>query len=89
MDPLDVFIASILAGLSLLLLLQMAIAYRRVGNVRLLLLGTAFALFFVEGLLLVVAQAGLTSLPAIAMSRELMLLNLLIVLLFYAGTVKR
>lgn len=89
MDPLDLFVAAMLAGLSFLLILQMAVAYRRAGNVRLLLLGTAFGLFFVEGLLLVVAQAGLISLPAIAMSRELMLLNLLIVLLFYAGTVKR
>ena len=88
MDPLDIALAAILAGLSFLLLLQMLIAYSRVRNLKLILLATGFALFFVEGLLVLIAQTGAVSLPAFAMSTEVLFLNLLVLVFLYAGTVK-
>jgi len=87
-DPLDIALAAILAGLSFLLLLQMLIAYSRVRNSKLILLATGFALFFVEGLLVLIAQTGAVSLPAFAMSTEVLFLNLLVLVFLYAGTVK-
>ena len=89
MDTLALFLAALLAGLSFLLMTQMAVAYRRVGNVKLLLLAVGFLLFFIEGLLLVLGQVWLTSIPALQMSIELLVVNLLIVVLLYAGTVGR
>ena len=88
MDPLDLSLAAILVGLSLLLLLQMLAAYRRVKNSKILLLAAGFAVFLVEGLLVLIALAGTVSLPSFVMSRELLVVNLLIVVLLYAGTVK-
>ena len=89
MDPLDLFIAAILSGLALLLLVQMIVAYSRVKNIKLLFLAGGFALFLIEGLLLLLGQAGIVSSPAISMSREMSIISLLIVLMLYAGTVKR
>ncbi len=83
------FLAALLAGLSFLLMMQMGIAFRRVRNVKLLLLAVGFLLFFIEGLLLVLGQVWLTSTPALQMSIELLVVNLLIVVLLYAGTVGR
>jgi hypothetical protein len=77
-----------LAGLSFLLLLQMLVAYNRVRNTKLILLATGFALFFVEGLLVLIAQTGTLSLPAFAMSTELLFVNLFVLIFLYAGTVK-
>ncbi len=88
MDPLALALAAILAGLSFLLLLQMLITYSRVRNVKVILLAAGFALFFVEGLLVLIAQTGAVSLPAFAMSRELLLVNLFVLVFLYAGTVK-
>jgi len=88
LDPLGLALAAILAGLSFLLLLQMLIAYGRVRNMKLILLATGFALFFVEGLLVLIAQTGVISLPAFAMSTEMMLLNLFVLVFLYAGTIK-
>jgi hypothetical protein len=88
MDPLDLALAAILEGLSFLLLVQMLITYSRVRNVKVILLASGFALFFVEGLLVLIAQTGAVSLPAFAMSRELLLVNLLVLVFLYAGTVK-
>ena len=88
MDPLGLALAAILAGLSFLLLLQMVVAYSRVRNVKLILLAAGFALFFVEGLLVLIAQTGAVSLPAFAMSTELLLVNLFVLVFLYAGTVK-
>ena len=88
MDPIDLFLAALLSGLSFLLLVQMLIAYRRVGNMKLILLAIGFMLLFVEGMLLVLGQVWLTSVPAFQMSTELLLLNLIIVFLLYVGTVK-
>lgn len=87
MDLLDLFIAALFTGISLLLLLQMSVTFGRTRNTRVLLLAIGFTLFFVEGALLLAGQAGLIS-PGLSMSRELLMLNLLIVLLLYAGTVK-
>jgi hypothetical protein len=88
LDPLALALAAILAGLSFLLLLQMLITYSRVRNVKVILLAAGFALFFVEGLLVLIAQTGAVSLPAFAMSRELLLVNLFVLVFLYAGTVK-
>jgi len=88
LDPLGLALAAILAGLSFLLLLQMVVAYSRVRNVKLILLAAGFALFFVEGLLVLIAQTGAVSLPAFAMSTELLLVNLFVLVFLYAGTVK-
>ena len=88
MDPLGLALAAILAGLSFLLLLQMVVAYNRVRNVKLILLAMGFALFFVEDLLVLIAQTSAVSLPAFAMSTELLLVNLLVLIFLYAGTVK-
>lgn len=88
MDPLALALAAILAGLSFLLLLQMLITYSRVRNVKVILLAAGFALFFIEGLLVLIAQTGVVSLPAFAMSRELLLVNLFVLVFLYAGTVK-
>jgi len=87
LDLLDLFIAALFTGISLLLLLQMSVTFGRTRNTRVLLLAIGFTLFFVEGALLLAGQAGLIS-PGLSMSRELLMLNLLIVLLLYAGTVK-
>ncbi len=88
MDPLALALAAILTGLSFLLLMQMLITYSRVRNVKVILLAAGFALFFVEGLLVLIAQTGAVSLPAFAMSRELLLVNLFVLVFLYAGTVK-
>jgi len=88
LDPLALALAAILAGLSFLLLLQMLITYSRVRNVKVILLAAGFALFFIEGLLVLIAQTGVVSLPAFAMSRELLLVNLFVLVFLYAGTVK-
>lgn len=77
-----------LAGISFLLFLQMGIAYRRVGNVKLLLLATGFFIFFLEGLFLILGQAAVDPFTVFSMTREMMVLSLLIVLLLYAGTVR-
>ena len=89
MDPLDFFIAAMLAGLAFLLLVQMVLSYARAKNVRLLLLAGGFALFFIEGLLLLLSQVGVVSSSSFSMSREMAAISLFIVLLLYAGTVKR
>jgi hypothetical protein len=88
LDPLALALAAILTGLSFLLLMQMLITYSRVRNVKVILLAAGFALFFVEGLLVLIAQTGAVSLPAFAMSRELLLVNLFVLVFLYAGTVK-
>lgn len=88
LDPLALFFAALLAGLAFLLMMQMGVAYRRVRNVKLLLLALGFLLFFIEGLLLVLGQVWLTSIPALRMSTELLVVNLLIVVMLYIGTVR-
>jgi len=88
LNPLDIALAAILAGLSFLLMLQMLMAYNRVRNVKLILLATGFALFFVEGLLVLLAQTEAVSLPDFAMSTELLIVNLFVLVFLYAGTVK-
>ncbi len=89
MDPLDLFIAAMLAGLAFLLFVQMVLVYVRMKNAKVLFLAGGFALLFVEGLLLLLAQAGVAPSPAFTMSREMAVISLFIVVLLYAGTVKR
>jgi len=52
MDNLQLFFTVALMGFSLILFVISAIAYKRIGSPRLLLVSLAFCLFFAKGLLL-------------------------------------
>ena len=52
MDNLQLFFTVALMGFSLILFVISAIAYKRIGSPRLLLVSLAFCLFFIKGILL-------------------------------------
>ena len=88
MDTLNLALSAVLAGISFLLFLQMAIAYKRVRSSKLLLLALGFFAFFLEGIFLLLSVASVNPFTVFSMSREILVLNLLIVIFLYAGTVR-
>lgn len=88
MDTLNLALSAVLAGISFLLFLQMAIACKRVRSPKLLLLALGFFAFFLEGILLLLSLAAVDPFTVFSMSREILVLNLLIVMFLYAGTVR-
>jgi len=88
MDTLNLALSATLAGISFLLFLQLGIAYKRVRSSKLLLLALGFFAFFLEGIFLLLSLASVDPFTVFSMSREILVLNLMIVVFLYAGTVR-
>jgi hypothetical protein len=87
MTPLDLFLRACWAGFSVLLLLVSLLAYRRRREGRLALVATAFGLYMVAALL--VLLAAFVGLEDFEMSAYLVILNLAILLMLYLALLKR
>jgi hypothetical protein len=89
MDKIEVFLRVALMGFSLLLFAVSAVSYWRVRNNRLLIIASAFAAFFVKGLVLTLAIFVESLDSAFSASVELIALDFVILALMYLGIAKR
>jgi hypothetical protein len=85
---LSTILVGCLIGLSLILLLVSLISYRRTGSLRLLLVGCAFLVFMVKGVLLL-AFLLLQSLSESAELLVIVAMDLIIILFLYLAIAKK
>ena len=78
----EAFLVVLLAGLSLLLFLVSLVSYRRVGSKKFLLVSLAFLLFFIKALVLI-ASILMDRWEEVGMRAEFLLLDVIIVVMFY------
>ena len=85
---LSTIIIGCLVGLSLILLLVSIVSYRRTGNSRLLLVGIAFLVFIVKGVMLL-AFLFLGSLSESVELLALVAMDLVVILFLYFAIAKK
>lgn len=78
----EAFLVILLAGLSMLLFVVSLVSYRRVGSKRFLLVSLAFLLFFTKALVLI-ASLLMNRWEEMGMKAEFLVLDVIIVVMFY------
>jgi hypothetical protein len=84
----ETFLAILLAGLSLLLLIVSLLSYRRIRNVKLLFVSIAFALFFIKALVLIMSVISNTW-DEFGMRWELLLLDVIVIVMLYLSIARK
>ncbi|MFQ5885232.1 MAG: hypothetical protein ACE5IO_09055 [Thermoplasmata archaeon] len=78
----EAFLVILLAGLSALLFVVSLVSYRRVGSKRFFFVSLAFLLFFIKALVLI-ASILMNRWEEMGMKAEFLLLDVIIVVMFY------
>lgn len=89
MNNLELFFTVALMGFSLILFMISAIAYKRIGSPRLLLVSLAFCIFFMKGLLLTLGLFVDAIREVIYSSIWIIILDFGIMAFLYLSVVKR
>ncbi len=84
----ETFLTILLAGLSFLLFVVSMLSYRRMGNVKILIVSIAFLLFFIKALLLIGSLVTDTW-DEWGMRWELLLFDVIIIVMLYLSIARK